>query len=153
MKTLFAIDSSGSVKRNTFYHNNLKKIIDKYYSQGDIFYLWASDLKLQTKPEIDKFIAQRGGNGGASSELIADIIKKEKSSGCEHLVIVTDGMVDTDSIDKSDKRMNNYGISRTPLLYVSSYIIGDEGDLSVSARYCRSCLNKTYHINSKGTKE
>ena len=153
MKTLFDIDSSGSVKKNTFCHNNLKKIIDQYYTSGDIFYLWNSKKEKKNKLEIEDFIAKMGGYGGASSELIANIIKNEKNSGCEHLVIVTDGQVKTDSIDESDRRMDNYGISRNPFTFVSFYIIGDKGDLSVSAPYCRNCPNNIYHINSKGTKE
>ena len=39
MKTIFAIDSSGSVGGCDLYHDNLRKIIDEYYKEGDIFYL------------------------------------------------------------------------------------------------------------------
>ena len=49
--------------------------------------------------------------------------------------------------------MNDYGFLRTPFSFVSFYIIGDGGGLSVGAPYIRDCLNKTYHINSGGTKE
>ena len=109
-------------------------------------------MKLQSKPEIDEFIANRGGRDGTSSELIADIINKEKSSGYQHLVIVTEGRVTNDIIDESVKKMDEYGFSNSPFLFFS-YIIGDGVDLSVGAPYCRDCPNKAYKINSSGTQE
>ena len=46
MKTLFAIDCSRSIRRKkSFYHQELNQIINEYYKEGDIFYLWSDSLK------------------------------------------------------------------------------------------------------------
>ena len=40
MKILFAIDCSGSTIRKKLYFNELEKIMDKYYKNGDLIYIW-----------------------------------------------------------------------------------------------------------------
>jgi len=38
MKTLFAIDCSGSVNMKDLYHFKVDKIIKEYYKEGDLIY-------------------------------------------------------------------------------------------------------------------
>ena len=43
MKTLFAIDCSGSVEGQILYHEELDKIMEEYYkNDDDIIYMWDS---------------------------------------------------------------------------------------------------------------
>jgi hypothetical protein len=42
-ETLFAIDCSGSVKGQRLYHEKLDKIMDEYYKDCDIIYMWDSE--------------------------------------------------------------------------------------------------------------
>ena len=81
------------------------------------------------------------GYDSTNSSLIADIA--QQSSIREHLIIVTNGCVDSGSIDLSDQKMKQHKIQ---FQFVSSFIIGDGGGLSVGAPYCRNCLNITYSI-------
>ena len=93
---------------------------------------------------------KRAGLGGTSSELIADIVYSERNSGIEHLVIITDGSVESNSIDDSDKKIKQYNIH---FKFVSTYIIGSGGDRSVGAPYCRGDPSVTYLYKSENNPE
>lgn len=156
MKTLFCIDASGSVEQQTTYHKVTKITFNKFYKNGDIIYLWGSSYKKQNVEEFRKWNdSQKGGLNGTASELIADIIIKEKNNGIEHLIIITDGCVDTNSIDNSDKKMRTNNIH---LKFVSTYIISSgkkkkNYDRSVGAPYCRGDPNITYLYKSESNYE
>ena len=142
MKTLFCIDASGSVGGQKFYHKITKTIFDKFYKLGDIIHLWGSTTKKNNKDQFITWNRNLGaGLNGTNSELIAEIINQEKNSKIEHLIIITDGQVSTTNIDESDKRMKKYNIH---FKYVSTYIIGREGNRTVGAPYCRGDPNVTY---------
>ena len=151
MKSLFCIDASGSVGGSTLYHNVTRNIFNKFYKSGDIIHLWGSSTKKISESEFRTWNNNKSsGLSGTSSELIADIINTEKYSGAEHLVIITDGGVDTYSIDESDKRMKSNNIH---FKYVSTYIIGSGGNRTVGAPYCRGDPNVTYHYKSENNFE
>ena len=148
MKTLFCIDASGSVGGQALYHTVTKIIFNKFYKIGDLIYLWGS---IEPKRiELSKFRDwndnKSSGFNGTASDTIADIISRERNSGIEHLVIITDGSVDPGSIDKSDNKMKSlksqYNFS---FKFVSTYIIASSGgDRSVGAPYCRGVPSVTY---------
>ena len=119
MKTIFCIDASGSVIGTSpgeiAYHNVTGKILNNFYKNGDIIYLWGSSYKPQSLSEFQTWNNANGcvsgGNlSGTASELIGDIIYKERNKGIEHWVIFTDGSVNSNSVDNSDKKMKNYNI-------------------------------------------
>ena len=141
MKILFAIDGSGSTFNN-FYKTETKKIMEKYYlkKRDDIIYRWGSEIKKYlTKEELFDDI-DKAKLGGTESELIVKIIKNEKENNCKHLIIITDGCVSENDIISSDKAMNQI---RYNFEYVTVFIIGKDGDLSVGAPFCRNTPNKT----------
>lgn len=147
MKTLFCIDASGSVGGATTYHNVTRNIINTFYKNGDLIWLWGDSTKKQNISEFRTWNNNRSsGLGGTASELIADIIYNERNSGIEHLVIITDGSVNGGSIDRSDNKMKSYNIH---LKFVSTYIIGSGGDRSVGAPYCRGDPSVTYIYKSE----
>ena len=156
MKTLFAIDNSGSVSDNSFYHNEVKKIFDKYYKNGDIAYFW-NDPEVKkfgnTSEEIlktlDDFVSSCKGSGGTNSELIANIIIDEPNYR-EHLIIITDGEVDYKYVQKTTEKLAETNIK---FKFVSTFIIGSGDNLSVGAPFCRNCENITYSIKSNGKKK
>ena len=57
---------------------------------------------------MDDFISKEYGPDGTYSYYIAEIGRVTKNENFEHLIIVTDGEVDTDDIDKSDKLVQDY---------------------------------------------
>ena len=142
LKTLFAFDDSTSISGETIYFNEIYRIVDTYYKNGDKFYLWGSGYKEQTKSQIDQWIKDKRGHEGTYPDNIAKL-----SNACpshrEHLIIVTDGEVDEDDIRASDVLMNQYNIQ---FQFVSVYVIGRGGNLSVGAPFCRGCPNRTIHV-------
>ena len=151
MKTIFCVDASGSVGGSTLYHNVTRKIFNKFYKNGDPTHPRGSSTKKKTESEFRTWNNNKDhGLGGTSSELIADIVYSERYSGIEHLIIITDGSVNSNSIDNSDKKMKQYNIH---FKFVSTYIIGSGGDRSVGAPYCRGDPSVTYLYKSENNPE
>ena len=151
LKTLIAIDLSGSTKGKDNYHQYIKdKILKNHYNKnrGDAIYLWSSNYSKKSYEEIIKIIDIKYGNGGTMSSLIAKILDLEKNNDFKHLVIVTDGKVDKNEILNSDKYMKSI-INNIKLEFISTYIIdtGENVDLSVGAPYCREFANNTIYID------
>jgi len=142
LKILFTFDNSGSINGNAVYFNEISRIIHKYYKNGDKFYLWENNYTEKSKSEIDEWIQQRKGSGGTNSENIA-YIAKACPTHREHLIIVTDGEVSEKYIKQCDVLMNQYNIK---FKFVSVYVIGSGGNLSVGAPFCRGCPNRTIHV-------
>ena len=149
MKTLFAVDCSGSINGNIIYFKKLNELKLKYYnsSRGDKFYAWGSNYYYKTESEMDSFIAEKRGYDGTQSFYIAEIGRKTKFENFEHLIIVTDGCVSIEDIDESDRKVKNYGLQYS---FVSTYIIGSGGNESVSCPFCRNCPFTTYLVDYNG---
>ena len=146
LKTLFAFDNSSSISENKnikqLYFNEIDRIVKKYYKEGDKFFLWGSNYKEQSKTQIDEWIKKRVGTEGTHSENIAKIAQNCPSHR-EHLIIVTDGRVYEKNIKLSDDLMKKYNIQ---FKFVSVYIIGKQGNLSVGAPFCRGCPNRSIQV-------
>ena len=142
LKTLFVFDNSAKINGNTTYFNEIFRIVNKYYKNGDKFYLWGDGFKEQTKPQISQWIINKNGTEGRHSVNIAKI-----ANACpthrDHLIIATVGKVDEYDIRESDKLMNQYNIK---FLFVSVYMIGSDVDRSVGAPFCRGCQSRTIHV-------
>jgi hypothetical protein len=153
MKTLFAVDFSKSMNEFKFYFEKIREIKQKYYnsSRGDKFYIWGSGYFYLNEKEIDRFINEEVGKfDERHSYYIAEIGKETKNENFEHLIIVTNGKVSCDEIDESNKRFHEYGLSYK---YVKSYIIGNDGDESVSCPYMRDCISETVLIDNYGNEK
>ena len=149
MKTLFAVDCSGSISGVEIYFKKLRELRDKYYNseRGDKFYTWGSSYYYKTESEMDSFISSKYGPDGTSSYYIAEIGRETKNENFEHLIIVTDGCVGYNDIDESGRRVASYGLQYS---FVSTYIIGSGGDESVGCPFCRGCPGVTYLVDSYG---
>jgi hypothetical protein len=142
MKTLFAIDKSGSTYFG-LYKKEVTNIVNNNYEKerGDAIYIWGDELKKLTKEEFLNVFKGNENLGRTFPKLIVDIIKEEHKNNFKHLVIITDGNVSDEEINEVDKLMEdrNYNYE-----FVSVYIIGDKGDMSIGAPFCRRIPNKTY---------
>ena len=153
MKTLFTIDCSGSVEGHELYHEELNKIMEEYYKSDDIIYMWDSVdsisrvgyLKVDIE-RINEFNNNLEGHRGTESFLIAEIAKQEPEYR-EHLLIVTDGKVDFDCIQKTQDTLENTGIE---FKYVTLFVIGNGYNLSVGSQFCRNCENIIFGIKEDG---
>ena len=142
-KTLFAIDNSGSINWLSFYSKELEIIVKKFYKEyrGDTIYFWNDGKRKISKEHFDYEIKERFGEGGTDINNIAEIIDIEKENNFKHLVIITDGQVGPFNIKTADEEMENINISFD---FVSVYILGPNGNLSVGAPFCRNIPNKTF---------
>ena len=63
MKTLFAVDCSGSISGENNYFKILKELRETYYNsyRGDKFYTWGSYIRYMNEKEMDDFIARKEG--------------------------------------------------------------------------------------------
>jgi hypothetical protein len=152
MKTLFAVDCSGSISGVDIYFRKLRELRNRYYnsSRGDKFYTWGSGYYYKTENEMDKFINDKYGPDGTSSYYIAEIGRETKNENFEHLIIVTDGEVGTYDIDESDRRVQQYGLQYS---FVSTYVIGSGGDESVGCPFSRGCPGETHIIDDYGNEK
>ena len=149
MKTLFAVDCSGSVRGEDVYFNKLVILRKTYYNsqRGDKFYTWGSEKHYLSEKEMDEFIRNKSGCGGTESYLIAEIGKENKNENFQHLIIVTDGGVGDYAIDICDKLVKDYDLHYS---FVSTYIIGSGGNESVGCPFSRDCPGITYKIDDNG---
>ena len=130
MKTLFVVDDSGSVFNQEIYFNKVFQLLNTnfYPERGDAFYIWNEDKKKLNLNELKDFFEEMDGEKGTNSSLIADIAEEEKDNNFEHLIIITDGDVKSEEIDKSDKKFKEYNLHFS---FVSCFII-DTGDVKMN---------------------
>ena len=126
-------------------------LINKYYRsfRGDKFYIFGKDYKCLNEIEMEKFISGEyiGVNANINSYLIAEIGRETKDEKFEHLIIVTASSVNSQNIDMSDQKVNQYGIKYS---FVSNYMIGNKADESVACSYSRLCPGISYFIDIYG---
>ena len=152
MKTLFAVDDSSSVFNQEVYFNKIMQLFcNNYFSErGDKFYIWNDEYKELDFNEVESFIKNMKGYGGTCSSLIAEIANIEKDNNIEHLIIITDGDVQNDEIDKSDLRFKEYDLHFS---FVSTFIIktGEQFlNESAGCPYSRNCSGFTYIVDEQG---
>jgi len=153
MKTLFAVDCSRSISGMKIYFKKLRELIQRYYlsSRGDKFYTWSNGYFYKTEKEMNRFINEEVGQSNERhSYYIAEIGRETKNENFEHLIIVTNGSVGERDIDASDNLVLKYGLKYR---FVSFYIIGKEGNLSVGCPYMRNSKSMTYLVKNLGIEE
>ncbi len=99
MRTLIAYDGSGSTGGVAFYHDKTQEIVGRY-PDAEILY-WDSSYRQITREELAEINRHRGGGGGTNSAAIAQGVCDSDFHG--HLIIITDGQVDTASIDRCSR--------------------------------------------------
>ena len=151
MKILFAIDKSGSTQFK-LYHDETINLINENYNEkrGDIIYIWGSTYKKVSKEQFISSVENEDDLGGTYPKLIADIINLERNNKCKHLMIITDGNVNSEDILETDKRMEKI---KYYFDFVSVYILGTEANLSISAPFCRKTPHKAYMKKTLDDKE
>lgn len=148
LRTLFAIDHSGSVHNFAVYHNKLRQIFNQYYKNGDVIITWGSRVTKISYSEMQRIINSQEGTEGTDPSVIAQALVNDSSLRCEHLILVTDGMVGSGSVQESDSIMRRCNFV---FRYVTTYVISNNGDLSVGAPFARGCGSHTIHVTSNGS--
>jgi hypothetical protein len=147
-RRLFAIDYSTSVTNNSFYYGQVEAIVTKNIRRNDAVILWDHSYREITGEELSRVIGSRSGGGGTSPVAIAEAVATLGSDVAWHLVLVTDGQVGVTSIDQCDSFIAERNLQ---FRYVSAFIIGEEGNLSVVCPFTRSCSHAVWAIRPSGT--
>ena len=93
--------------------------------------------------DIKECIKKKKCDDGTDSIYIAEAAINAGPEFWGHLIIVTDGKVKKEEIIKCDDYIKENNIK---FKYVSTYVIGPDGDLSVGAPFTRGCENQTIYI-------
>jgi len=152
MPTIIAIDCSGSISGiKDYYFPTVDEIVEKYKDCPTRYYIWGSGYTYKSYSEIKAWIsAKKGGGGTYSQNIYKSIIESGSSYYNGHLIIITDGEVDLKDIDECDSLMKNSNIKFN---YVSTYVIGNGGNLSVGAPFNRESANQTIQVLKIGHRD
>ncbi|KAK8850292.1 hypothetical protein M9Y10_018421 [Tritrichomonas musculus] len=148
LQKLFAIDHSGSVSKNSFYFSEVQSIIDQFYKENDVIMTWGDKTTIVSRSHMQRIIDTKEGNENTYPKVIAEALAENNSIPRDHLILVTDGKVTHSDIEICDTIIGNNNIR---FKYVTTYVIGSGGDLSVGTSFSRDCESKTFEIkpNSK----
>ena len=144
MKKCFAIDYSGSTYGDDFYHTNVKSILDAKHKNEDDIIIWDSSAKFISYNEYLEINKKKEGNGGTSPQSIFDLYKNKEKINYSEFILISDGQVDQNEVEKCDK---NFELYKNILNYdyAEVYLIGKKEytNLSVACPFTRFCPSKT----------
>ena len=138
------IDVSGSVQNFAAYWEHVEKLIKSYENNNiNKIFIWDDVIKEVTLEELYKIIRTRYGRGGTYPYLIADSLKKNQIYS--NIVIVTDGDVSNNEVEKTDKLLSSVQLDD-----VSCHIIGQSScNLSVTCAFTRNNNSVVYYKTSR----
>lgn len=141
---VIAIDISGSTSGCRHYFENVKKILDQVYDESYMIIEWNGDAKITSKNSMLQRINDLIGEGWTSPSSIIRLLMKKSIKRINHLVLITDGQVQTSEIDKCD-----HDIKRSSMTFqkFDGYIIGNRyANMSVTCPFTRSCSHTVTQI-------
>ena len=143
-KKCFAIDYSGSTSGEKFYHDNVKVILDKKFTEGDDIIIWDSDAKFIPYNQYMEINKNRRGYGGTYPNSIFTLFKGKENTHYSEFILITDGEVDQYEVEKCDQEFEK---NKNILIYdyAEVYLIGRKNstNLSVACPFTRFCASKT----------
>jgi hypothetical protein len=139
----FAIDSSGSTSGERFYHDNVKKILDQKYKNGDVIIIWDHEAIFISYNKYMEINKNREGYGGTYPGAIFSLFKSTKIHYSQ-FILISDGQVDQFGVKSCDKLFNLYK-NNLSYDYAEVYLIGrkTETNLSVACPFTRFCPSRT----------
>ena len=143
-KKCFAIDYSGSTAGVTFYHDNVKQILDSKYRKGDDIIIWDHESKFIPYNDYMKINKEKRGNGGTYPSIIFNLFKGKKSIHYSEFILISDGQVGQYEVEECDKEFEK-NKNKLNYDYAEVYLIGDKSytNLSVGCPFTRFCSSKT----------
>lgn len=142
---VFAIDISGSTSGEREYYQNVESILNKMYKSGDIIIEWNGNAKKTTRSEIQNRINSRSGNGWTAPCAIIKYLALDSIKNVNHFVLITDGRVTVDEIDKCDNEIKNNSMTFNRF---DGFIIGPKAsaNMSVTCPFTRCCSHEVIQI-------
>ena len=151
MPTIIAMDCSESIEEiEDLYFSTIKDLVEKYKDGPTVYYQWGNSYYKKNYMKIKEWIEKKKCDDGTDSIYIAKAAKDAGPEYWGHLIIITDGKVKKEEIAKCDDYIRENNIK---FKYVSTYVIGPDGDLSVGAPFTRGCENQTINVLTYGNHE
>jgi hypothetical protein len=86
-------------------------VLGDVLGEGDRIVLWESSSREVDNKEAQAYFEKKIGAGGTQpTNLVQNIKKNNIDVNNMHLVLVTDGEVNNDEVDNTDKLLMNYGM-------------------------------------------
>ena len=117
---VYFVDISGSTGGVREYHNLSRQIYDQIKDLPHIIVGWDSGYRVLSDTEFLNILSSMRGFGGTMTSVMAGYLKTQNSQKF-HLVILTDGEVDTSDISVCDKHMQDV-IPKNEICSVSAFI-------------------------------
>lgn len=138
--SIICIDISGSVGYNSFYWLTVKSVVQNWLNKfpEPVWCFWDNNTVVSYTPELyHKYLSEQRGYGGTMSDIIIPVLKKHKIH--QNILIITDGAVDTQSIDRCDSAIRQHAVDN-----VECHIINNWPNLSVTCPFTRRNTCKVY---------
>ncbi|OUM56329.1 hypothetical protein PIROE2DRAFT_19107 [Piromyces sp. E2] len=147
----FAIDYSGSTSGNTFYHENIREILESKYQEGDEIIIWDSSSRYITLDEYMKINRERRGYGGTYPKCLFESVfsKHPTVANYSEFILISDGQIYSGDVDELDKIIAN-NTEKFKCDYTEVYLFGYGANLSVACPFTRLNPSKTIVKNPSG---
>ena len=144
LKKCFAIDYSGSTSGESFYHDNVKKILDQKYKDNDDIIIWESGAKYISYEDYMEINKNRKGSGGTYPSRIISFLKNKEKVHYSEFILISDGEVGQYEVESCDKEFESCK-NIFSYDYAEIYLIGRKScvNLSVACPFTRVCPSKT----------
>ena len=139
------IDVSEFVNGNSFYWNEVQKIINSY--QFDEYYKLDNDIKKCSLQDVLSLISILYGNGEASISLLANNINENNYYDNE-ITIITAGQVSYNEIKNTEKLIGLNRIKNVEFYIIDKNITIDSLNVSIPFIFMKNSDSKLYMSNS-----
>lgn len=143
LKKCFAIDYSGSTWNDSFYHSNVRSILDTKFCEGDEIIIWDNSAKYISKSEYMEINRTRDGNGGTYPKCIFNaIFKKYTDVHYTEFILISDGEICDSEVESLDSTIQQ-SINKFHCDYCEVYLLGNGANLSVACPFTRFNASRT----------
>eukprot|EP00833_Pecoramyces_ruminatium_P006552 jgi/Orpsp1_1/1180584/evm.model.c7180000073985.1 len=139
----FAIDYSGSTSGSSFYHSNVRSILEQKLTDEDEIIIWDNYSKYISKDEYMEINRNRKGWGGTYPQCIFDaIFSRHKEADYSEFILISDGYIDDRNVEKLDQIIQK-SRDKFNCDYTEIYLLGHGANLSVACPFTRFNASKT----------
>eukprot|EP00833_Pecoramyces_ruminatium_P005300 jgi/Orpsp1_1/1179332/evm.model.c7180000068922.1 len=142
-KKCFAIDYSYSTYHETFYHTNVRSILNSKFEDGDEIIIWDTKSKFISKSEYDEINRTRDGNGCTDPKCIFDtIFSKYSNINYSEFILISDGEIYDIGVEELDRKVQE-NKNKFKCDYTEVYLLGSHANLSIACPFTRFSPSKT----------
>ena len=137
---LIAYDCSGSTGSDPYYYGLVKQLVEDNLKAEVV--AWDSSLEVVPRESFKKNSFPKG-RGGTSPSVIIPHLHQIDFVG--HLILLTDGQVGNDEVDRTDELIQSFGLHFERVTAHFVKIGGGQFNVAVSAPFSRNCPHEVFH--------